>query len=72
VSGFHMESYGENLNTEIVGPMTVTISNLVNSLGGVWQLLTATAFISVMLLLLIFFSLQRYFVSGILAGSVKG
>lgn len=55
-----------------VAPMTVTISNLVNSLGGGWQLLTAAAFISMMLPLLIFFTLQRYFVRGILAGSVKG
>ena len=55
-----------------VAPMTLTISNLVNSLGQGWQLLTAAAFISMLLPLLVFFSLQRYFVSGILAGSVKG
>jgi alpha-glucoside transport system permease protein len=55
-----------------VAPMTVTISNLVNSLGGGWQLLTAAAFISMILPLLVFFTLQRYFVRGILAGSVKG
>jgi alpha-glucoside transport system permease protein len=55
-----------------VAPMTVTISNLVNSLGQGWQLLTAAAFISMLLPLLIFFSLQQYFVRGILAGSVKG
>ncbi len=55
-----------------VAPMTVTISNLVNSLGGNWQVLTAAAFISMLLPLLIFFTLQRYFVRGILAGSVKG
>jgi len=55
-----------------VAPMTVTISNLVNSLGQDWQLLTAAAFISMALPLLIFFSLQGYFVRGILAGSVKG
>ncbi|MBW7883006.1 MAG: carbohydrate ABC transporter permease [Caldilineaceae bacterium] len=58
--------------TPAVAPMTVTISNLVNSLGGNWQVLTAAAFISMILPLLVFFSLQRYFVRGILAGSVKG
>ena len=52
--------------------MTVTISNLVNSLGQGWQLLTAAAFISMMLPLVVFFTMQRYFVRGILAGSVKG
>lgn len=57
--------------TPDVAPMTVTISNLVNSYGGGWQLLTAAAFISMMLPLVVFFSLQKYFVSGILAGSVK-
>jgi alpha-glucoside transport system permease protein len=55
-----------------VAPMPVTISNLVSSLGQDWQLLTAAAFISMALPLVVFFSLQRYFVSGILAGSVKG
>jgi alpha-glucoside transport system permease protein len=55
-----------------VAPMTVTISNLMNSLGGGWQLLTAAAFISMSLPVLIFLTLQRYFVRGILAGSVKG
>lgn len=55
-----------------VAPMTVTISNLVNSFGSSWQLLTAAAFISMVLPLVIFFALQRYFVEGILAGAVKG
>ena len=55
-----------------VAPLTVTISNLVTSQGGGWQLLTAAAFISMVLPLLLFFCLQRYFVRGILAGSVKG
>jgi len=55
-----------------VAPLTVTVSNLVNSLGEGWQLLTAAAFISMSLPLVIFFSLQRFFVAGILAGSVKG
>lgn len=58
--------------TPDVAPMTVTISNLVNSMGGNWQVLTAAAFISMALPLFVFFTLQRYFVKGILAGSVKG
>ena len=53
-------------------PMTVTVANLVNSFGSNYQILTAAAFISMALPLIIFFSLQRYFVRGILAGSVKG
>jgi alpha-glucoside transport system permease protein len=53
-------------------PLTVTIANLVNSYGQGYQLLTAAAFISMALPLVIFFSMQRYFVRGILAGSVKG
>jgi alpha-glucoside transport system permease protein len=55
-----------------VAPLTVTVSNLVNQYGQGWQLLTAAAFISMLLPLIVFFSLQRYFVRGILAGSVKG
>jgi len=54
-----------------VAPMTVTIANLVNSLGQGWQLLTAAAFISMALPLLLFVALQRYFVAGMLAGSLK-
>ncbi|HEU5375156.1 MAG TPA: carbohydrate ABC transporter permease [Ktedonobacteraceae bacterium] len=53
-------------------PMTVTVANLVNSFGSNYQVLTAAAFISMALPLLVFFALQRYFVRGILAGSVKG
>jgi alpha-glucoside transport system permease protein len=53
-------------------PMTVTINNLVSSYGSSWQLLTAAAFISMILPLIIFISLQRYFVEGITAGAVKG
>jgi alpha-glucoside transport system permease protein len=53
-------------------PMTVTINNLVSSFGTQYQLLTAAAFVSMALPIVVFFALQRYFVQGILAGAVKG
>lgn len=55
-----------------VAPLTVTIANLVNSLGQGYELLTAAAFISMALPLVVFLSMQRYFVRGITAGAVKG
>ncbi len=58
--------------TPRVAPMTVTISNLVNSYGGGWELLTSAAFISMILPIILFFSLQKYLVRGILTGSIKG
>jgi alpha-glucoside transport system permease protein len=53
-------------------PMTVVIANLVNSQGGGWELLAPAAFLSMALPLVVFFSLQRYFVRGITGGAVKG
>ncbi len=53
-------------------PMTVQIQSLVSSFGTNYQVLTAAAFVSMVLPLLVFFSLQRYFVQGILTGAVKG
>ncbi|MBN1261150.1 MAG: carbohydrate ABC transporter permease [Anaerolineae bacterium] len=58
--------------TPSVAPLTVRVANLVNSLGADWHLLPAAAFISMILPLIVFFSMQQYFVRGILAGSVKG
>lgn len=55
-----------------VAPITVQVSSLVGSYGQEWELLTAAVFISIIPPLIIFFSLQRYFVRGILAGSIKG
>jgi alpha-glucoside transport system permease protein len=57
--------------TNDVAPVTIQLSNLVGSRGQDWHLLTAGAFISMVVPLVVFFSLQRYFVRGILAGSVK-
>ncbi len=54
-----------------LAPMTLKINNLVSSFGTNYQVLTAAAFISMALPLVIFFALQRYFVQGILAGAVK-
>jgi alpha-glucoside transport system permease protein len=53
-------------------PMTATMANLVNSLGGGWYLLGAAAFLSMALPLVVFFALQRYFIRGIVGGAVKG
>lgn len=53
-------------------PLTVQLVNLVTSRGQGTELLPAAAFISMVVPLVIFFSLQRYFVRGLLAGSVKG
>ena len=52
--------------------MTYQISNMVTSHGAGWQLLTAAAFLSMLLPMLVFFAFQRYFVRGMLAGAVKG
>ena len=52
--------------------LTYQISNMVTSLGSGWHLLTAAAFISMALPMVIFFALQRFFVRGLLSGSVKG
>ena len=58
--------------TPNVAPMTVSLVGLVGSYGQGYQLLTAAAFFSMIVPLVVFLSLQRYFVRGILAGSVKG
>ncbi len=55
-----------------VAPMTVRLAALVGSRGQDNHILTAGAFVTMILPLVVFFSLQRYFVRGLLAGSVKG
>ena len=52
--------------------LTMRIAEMVGSRGNDWHLLTAGAFVSMILPLAVFFSLQRFFVRGLLAGSVKG
>jgi alpha-glucoside transport system permease protein len=52
--------------------VTVKLAGLVGQFGQQWHLLTAGAFISMSVPLLVFFSLQRFFVRGLTAGAVKG
>jgi len=52
--------------------ITQRLLNMVGTRGQDWHLLTAGAFVSMVLPLIVFFSLQKYFVRGLMAGSVKG
>lgn len=52
--------------------VTVRLMNMVGTRGSDWHLLTAGAFVSLLFPLITFLSLQKYFVRGLLAGSVKG
>ncbi|MFM9877377.1 MAG: carbohydrate ABC transporter permease [Rhodoglobus sp.] len=55
-----------------ISPLTVRLTELTGTRGGDWELLTAGAFVSMIVPLAVFFALQRYFVRGLVAGSVKG
>ncbi len=52
-------------------PMTVKITQLLGTYGTEWSLLAAASFLVMAVPLIVFFSLQRFFVQGLLAGSVK-
>lgn len=52
--------------------MTGRLRELLGSRGGDWEILAASAFVSIAVPLLVFFSMQRFLVRGLLAGSVKG
>jgi alpha-glucoside transport system permease protein len=52
--------------------LTGRLNALLGSRGGDWEILTTSAFVTIIVPLIVFFSLQRYFVRGLLAGSVKG
>src|SRR5918995_750082 len=66
VARIFLGATGENL------VLTNALANLVGSRGEDWQLLTSAAFISMALPLVVFFSLQRYFIRGLTAGAGKG
>jgi alpha-glucoside transport system permease protein len=55
-----------------VSPLTVRLAELTGTRGQDWHLLSAGAFVSLIVPLIVFLALQRYFVRGLLAGSVKG
>ncbi|SDB34858.1 carbohydrate ABC transporter permease [Bauldia litoralis] len=52
--------------------LTGRLRELLGSRGGNWEILTASAFVSILVPVAVFFSLQRFLVRGLLAGSVKG
>lgn len=53
-------------------PLTAAVADLAGTRGQEWQRLTAGACVSIVVPLLVFISLQRYFVRGLLAGGLKG
>ncbi|RWX77041.1 carbohydrate ABC transporter permease [Neorhizobium lilium] len=52
--------------------LTGALNALLGSQGGKWEILTASAFITILVPIAVFFALQRYLVRGLLTGSVKG
>jgi alpha-glucoside transport system permease protein len=58
--------------TADVAPLTQRLAELSGNRGQDWHRLTAGAFVSLVVPLIVFFSLQRYFVRGLLAGATKG
>lgn len=52
--------------------MTGRLRELLGSRGGDWEILAASAFVSIVVPLIVFFTMQKYLVRGLLAGSVKG
>ncbi len=60
------------INNSDTQTVTITLQQLLGQLGQGWQLLTAGAFITMTIPLLVFFSLQRFFVRGLTAGADKG
>ncbi len=58
--------------TPELAPLTVRVAELSGTRGTDWYLLSAGAFISIIVPLIVFLGLQRYFVRGLLAGGLKG
>ena len=60
--------YAQNVSLQ---PLTVGIKSMLSTYGPEWDILSAGAFVTMAVPMVVFFSLQRYFVRGLLAGSVK-
>jgi alpha-glucoside transport system permease protein len=60
------------LGSNDTNPLTVALYNLSGTRGTAWYLLSAGAFVSIIIPLVVFVSLQRFFVRGLLAGGLKG
>jgi alpha-glucoside transport system permease protein len=58
--------------TPDVAPITAYLANIQGTYGSQLHLITAGAFVAIVVPLIVFFALQRFFVRGLLAGSVKG
>jgi alpha-glucoside transport system permease protein len=58
--------------TPATAPLTVALANLSGTQSNAWQLLSAGAFISMVIPVAVFLGLQRFFVRGLLAGGLKG
>jgi alpha-glucoside transport system permease protein len=58
--------------TADVAPLTVRVADLAGTRNSDWHVLSAGAFVSIIIPLVVFLCLQRFFVRGLLAGSVKG
>ena len=59
-----------SINTN--GSALAALANLAGTRGTAWHLLSAGAFVSIIVPMVVFLSLQRYFVRGLLAGGLKG
>lgn len=60
------------LGDPALNPLTVRLAGMLGSLDAGWDVMTPAAFFSMLLPITIFLAFQKYFVRGILAGSVKG
>ncbi|MEM9902677.1 MAG: carbohydrate ABC transporter permease [Pseudomonadota bacterium] len=58
-------------DTESTVMTRFVVTNLLGSRGGEWHILAAAAFVMIAVPLVVFFSMQRFLVRGLLAGSVK-